>query len=798
MADPEASQDYTSDAVVIIDSQTDLGQSFISRRPNLNGITFWISSPPPPANTSSTSQTINIKLFNSIGDSTPVFSSSIYAPASASNVPINISLPNLGNLAGQSYYLFLSTTSSSIQINGRNEDAYPQGQAYINGNGIGADIAFQLSYDYDLSALVQDLAHLAASSWLIFPLLIILYLPGWLLLNFAGIRSRFDFIEAVAISIGLSLAIIPVAMVWTTLLNIKWSRQLVFFIAGFLIALWIVRLIYAYIIKKKNQPSPDQTEAMDQRFPASKKISLRSLTSIALTLIFLVSLAIRLIMVRDLATPAWVDSVHHALITRLILNAGGYPSSFQPYLNISPTDYHPGFHSIAATFIWLTNLDLAKSLLILGQILNALSVFSVYLLAKTLTRRSTAGLFAAFVTGFLTPMPAYYTSWGRYTELTGLLILPVVLALIQTWLDEKAKKKTVGIILLGALASGGLFMIHYRVVVFLAGLILFFVLYQLIFEWKTHHGKPLGFIFLVLGIALLGMTSVFPWFIQTVKTTFLAKVSLPVVSSVSFFQDFSWPYLTSAYGKQAMVVAGLGFFWSLIKRRSMAFILGFWILILFFLANLGALKLPGAGLITNLSVEIMLFIPISILAGYFLDQTLMYWKDLIPKQLILPSVGVIFLIFGLVAYQGARQLIPIINPVTILSRQADLQAIQWIGDNIPAGETIVINPFAWGYGLYAGNDGGYWISPLSGRLTLPPPVLYGLGNNYKEINSQAQQIYSSSTDPIKFWEYLNSRQYHFVYVGARGGVISPEKLSSSGLFSVLYHKTSVWIFGVTP
>ena len=203
-------------------------------------------------------------------------------------------------------------------------------------------------------------------------------------------------------------------------------------------------------------------------FQSSKRISLRSLTSIVLILIFLVSLAVRLIMVRDLATPAWVDSVHHALITRLILNTGGYPSSFQPYLDISPTVYHPGFHSIAAIFTWLTNLDLAKSLLILGQVLNALSVFSVYLLAKTLTHRSTAGLFAAFVTGFLTPMPAYYTSWGRYTELTGLLILPVVLALIQTWLDEKAKKKTVWIILLGALASAGLFMIHYRVVVFLA------------------------------------------------------------------------------------------------------------------------------------------------------------------------------------------------------------------------------------------------------------------------------------------------------------------------------------------
>ena len=798
MSDPEASQDYTADAVVILDSQTNLGQSFTSRRPNLNGITLWISSPPPQANTTNISQTINIKLFYSIGDSTPVFSTSINTPASANNVPISISIPNLGNHGGQSYYLLLNTTSGSIQINGRNEDAYPQGQAFINGNGISADIAFQLSYDYDFSSFKQDLCQFTASSWLILPLLIILYLPGWLLLNIAGIRSRFDFGEVAAISIGLSLAIIPVAMVWTTLLNIKWSRQSVFFIAGFLIALWLVQLIYAFIINKRIRSLPDQPEVMDQRFPTSKKISLQLLTSFILILIFLGSLAVRLIMVRDLATPAWVDSVHHALITRLIITTGGYPSTLQPYLDISPTAYHLGFHSIAAIFSWLTNLDLAKSLLILGQVLNALSVFSVYLLTKTLTRRSTAGLFAAFVTGFLTPMPAFYTSWGRYTELTGLLILPVVLALIQSWLAEGQKKKTLWIILLGALASGGLFMIHYRVVVFLAGLIISFVLYQLLFQWKIRHTKPTGFIFLVLGIALLGMIFVFPWFFQAVKSTFLAKIDLPITSTVSFFQDFPLPYLTSALGKQAMVVAGLGFFWSLIKRRSMAFVLGFWVLILFFLSNLDALRLPGAGLITNLSVEIMLFIPISILTGYFIDQTLMYWKDLIPKQLIFPSVGIIFLMFGMAAYQGARQLIPIINPVTILTRQADLQAIQWIDDNLPENETIVINPFAWGYGLFAGNDGGYWISPLSGRLTLPPPVLYGLGNSDKQINSQAQLIYSASADPIQLWEYLHSRQYHFVYIGARGGVISPEKLSSSGLFSVLYHEANVWIFGVTP
>jgi hypothetical protein len=267
---------------------------------------------------------------------------------------------------------------------------------------------------------------------------------------------------------------------------------------------------------------------------------------------------------------------------------------------------------------------------------------------------------------------------------------------------------------------------------------------------------------------------------------------------VSFFQDFSWSYLTSALGKQAMVVAGLGLLWGFIKRRSLAFIVSIWILILFFLTNLDALGLPGGGLITNISVEIMLFIPISILGGYFIDQILSYWKVVTPKQVIVPSIGLIFIISGFIAYMGARQLIPIINPVTLLSRNADLPAIEWVSQHIPENETIVVNPFAWGYGLYAGNDGGYWISPLTGRLTLPPPVLYGLGTGVDEINAQIQQVVSLSPDPAQFRDFLTSQQLHYVFVGARGGVIPAEILASSGLFNILYHQDGVWIFSVKP
>ena len=152
--------------------------------------------------------------------------------------------------------------------------------------------------------------------------------------------------------------------------------------------------------------------------------------------IFLLSLGVRLVMARDLSAPAWVNSIHHATITRLILEQGGFPSTYAPYIEIDAAEYHAGFHSTLAVFQWLSGLETPEAMLLLGQVLNALIVFAVYLLAVTLTRQRTAGLAAAAVAGLFTPMPAYYTSWGRYTQLAGLLILPAGLALARLVIEQ--------------------------------------------------------------------------------------------------------------------------------------------------------------------------------------------------------------------------------------------------------------------------------------------------------------------------------------------------------------------------
>ena len=795
--DPEASQVYNSDSIGILGSKSSIGQSFVSRRPKFNGITLWITPIPEqetaPAN--SIQNSFNLKLFQSPGDAFPLFTTSNLIPRSGNNTPINIQIPNQNNPADQRFFIELTTNSGKFQINGRNEDVYPHGQVYIGEQPINADIAFRLSYEYDLDALAQDLRHGLANSWLIFPLLIVLWLPGWLLLDFSGARSRFDFGEQTALSFGISLGLIPIIMLWTTLVNINWTGHSVLSVAILLVVLLIFRLIYLYIERKKSTHYYHNPSEEQQPAPLYRRC-FQFVIPLILIVIFLTTLTIRMIMVRDLATPAWVDSVHHALITQQILSLGSYPSNYTPFIDINPAAYHPGFHSIAATFTWLSKLSIDQSLLIFGQVLNALAIFSVYLFTKVLTHSSLAGIFAAIITGFLTPMPAYYTSWGRYTELTGLLILPAAFTLVLLLTEVNLIKRKYLIIFISAIILGGLFLVHYRVTVFLGSLFVsYFAIYILIKKRMPSIKASWGWVIMAIASAIL---LVFPWMVQTITSTVFPIIKSTGISTPPLFQGFGWPFLTTSLGKQTLVLAGLGLFWGMIKRERFSYLLLSWMVLLFLIANLDALSIPGGGLINNLSVEIMLFIPISILGGYLIDQIITQWRDLLPRKLIIPAVGTILVLTLMVVYTGSKQLITIVNPITILSRNADLPAIDWVHDNIPENETIVINPFLWGYGLYAGSDGGYWIAPLAGRATLPPPILYGLGSYKEQINQKSQKVIELGSTPIALWEYLTTNQLHYIFIGTRGGVISPEKLSSSDLFTVVYKQDGVWIFRIKP
>ena len=379
---------------------------------------------------------------------------------------------------------------------------------------LNSDFSFRLSYEYSYQSMLADARIWLQQIWLILPLIAVLWLPGRFLIRLFKFDGKLDWIERIAVSIGLSMAVVPIVFLWTTTIGLHWTRT------GLFIILALVAVTYLILEK-------------DTIIPKIKLVrrangTRNNIIHLMMVIILIIALATRLAMVRDLATPAWVDSVHHATITRMILDEGAIPSSYAPYIEVNTASYHAGFHSIAAMFQGISGIDLAQGMLIFGQVLNALMVFAAYLFTTTLTNRKLAGIIAALITGLLTPMPAYYTSWGRYTQLAGLLILPVAYYFFN-YISETGNSQTeekltgskliIGFILVG-ISMGGLLLVHYRVAAFLGALIVVYYIVSLVKFWKlktirTQLTKQITIIFIT---SIITIILTIPWWPSTLRS----------------------------------------------------------------------------------------------------------------------------------------------------------------------------------------------------------------------------------------------------------------------------------------
>jgi hypothetical protein len=752
---------------VILQPGRPAGQSFTVRRPDLDKIQIFAGTIDAGQGSS---VNLQASLYSSPDSTEPLAVQNIilFHPG-----PVDIPIPSHTALPEGNYFLSLEVDQGSVALLGRSENSYPGGQAYSGTIPMDADLAFRTTYRYSIQNFLQDISAVFSGVWLVLPLSVVLLAPGWLLLDITGLRQRFDGGEQAALSIALSLSFLPLLMLWTSVFDIRWS-QFATTAAGILLVgavLWQVL-----------------------RSPLRFRLSWHAA---ALTLIFIVSLAIRLIMVRDLAAPAWVDSIHHALIANLIQENGAFPPTYAPFVTLDATQYHAGFHTGLAVFGWLSRLDMSSAQLIYGQVLNAAAVLAAYLLTTTLTRDRWAGLIAALITGLVTPMPAYFVSWGRYTHLAGLLILPAAPALVRSIFDgeDTISKRA---LFLAVIAVCGLILVHYRVAAFLALLLVAMVISR--FTLKPKPLKDLvqrsGITAGVLGAGALLLAG--PWLLPTLSRHIFPALTPVPASTGEPFADFSWGLLTTGFGEYSLWLAGLGILLGFILRQRFVLAVVLWTGSMFLLANLSALGIPGGGFVNNTSVQISLFLPISVLAGYFSSRIIGYTPPRLPARISTSIRAVLAVSLLVFAVLGMRHLLTIINPNTILAREPDLAAMQWIRQYIPHEETILINSFNWGYGVYAGSDGGFWISPLTGRRTMPPPVLYGLyrPDRVREITSLSRQAGEYGENPAALWDLMHSSGLQYLFVGVRGGAFSVNALFESPLFNLVYSENGVSIFQI--
>ncbi|MGA9351678.1 MAG: hypothetical protein WBW48_23155, partial [Anaerolineae bacterium] len=682
-------------------------------------------------------------------------------------------------------------------------DAYGEGAMYLNGQPGEGDLHFKTYYDYNVASMACDIWRgLLDGAWLILPLLALFTLPGYLLYSLLAFESEPEPLEHLALVVGLSLALVPLALLFCSVLGIvlNGTKVLIVVVALSIGALW--RLV-----------STGFRDLRRWRRPADRPFI------VAFLFIFFVSLLVRFLQIRNLVLPSWIDSVHHTLITQLIVAKGGVPQSYEPLLPIEGFIYHFGFHSLVAVFHWLTGLEITRAMLIVGQVINGLMVLSAYLLVKCLTGRRLAGLFGGLIVGLISIMPAYYVSWGRYTQLTGLVLLPSTIAFTMKSVEAKTARRqgsghlyqnpnlpiyqsTNLPIVLAAVSVAGLLLTHYRVLIFYGG----FLLAYLVYETFAHRGEPSRFRCWgqAAVVCLLAVLLTLPWLVNLAHAL-LPLETIPSRMTGSPSYNVIPHDLIMVRHNQALIALSIcGFLWGLYKRERAVIVTALWVVIVAVITNPTIFGFPSTWLVNNASLAISLFVPFAILGGYFLASWFVGWSMVLGRVVGLGNqihwhwfIGL--LVIGSVAWWGAGEMLTIVNPSTVLATRDDMAAMDWIRHNVPSDARFLINVRHWQGGTYVGSDGGYWIPLLTGHDTILPAAIYIYGSaEYVEgINGLAEEILATeSFDEERVQQLLRDNGVTHVYIGARGGSITPQMLIGSYYYRPVYSNGAVWIFRI--
>lgn len=156
-----------------------------------------------------------------------------------------------------------------------------------------------------------------------FAALWILWLPGVLLGRWLGLAHIEDRLLRLAMQVALSLSFWPLLFLWTSVLGRRWSPEIA---QGFILLIGLSGLVIWVFAQTGCWPLG----------PAEKVLPLRSRRAespsrtVHLLFIFILILtaATRIMHIRHLALPAWVDSVHHTAIIRLLASLTVMPPLF--------------------------------------------------------------------------------------------------------------------------------------------------------------------------------------------------------------------------------------------------------------------------------------------------------------------------------------------------------------------------------------------------------------------------------------------------------------------------------------
>jgi len=362
--------------------------------------------------------------------------------------------------------------------------------------------------------------------------------------------------------------------------------------------------------------------------------------------------------------------------------------------------------------------------------------------------------------------------------------------------------------------------------------------------WRTRRiARARSEVVLRAGCILVGALLVaLPWirdFVQAFVVPFGPLV--PRLQGSTEARELPWQLLNSGHDRLLMILALVGAALGVARRKRGLTALLTWIALLIVIVNPHLFGLEDTWLITNFSIAIALFLPLGVFVGNLCSEaarvlrSLLAWGQKRPPPIrnVRPGTDrrsawtglretgrrlwtddapltrkrknayyalVIGAAFAL-ALCGGWNSLDVVNPATILATEQDVEAMDWIRGNTAPDARFLVNSRWWQYDMRMGTDAGWWIPLLTGRQATQPPVLYSMADpDYvARVNHLGEMVEdSTSLDDPAVQELLDEAGVTHVYIGAKGGHLTPKMLLASGGFRPIYSSGEVWIFAREP
>lgn len=616
---------------------------------------------------------------------------------------------------------------------------------------------------------------------------IILLIPGWTILAVSGYWKRWEPLQRWFLAISLSIAFYPVLF---------YSARFVLpqlQIGRYKLALLLIIFMGLIVWKLKDN--------WREHFKIGK-------WDLLILGILIATIYTRLLPVHLYPYPAGDDSLHHTLLTEMTAESGKLPNSLAPYDPVTLEHYHLGLYALTAPLKMLANIPADKALLWMAQFLNGLCGIGVFLFLEKKVSRF-AGIIGMIVAGLISPFPAWYINWGRFTQLSAQTIL--LPAIIVTWdlvstsinSDYEQKYNKYVFLLIAALINAGVCLLHFRVAMFMLPLTLTICIFELFITRRIKKTTTHKLVNIVI-IGGLTLLIILPTLIPGLN----AYIDKRAISPAEQKENIREPLEASSYysiGEPDTIrisnnfspvyyVGIVGLLLGVLRKdtRAVSLITAIWVIVLLLEAYAYKLDIPVLAFTNITAVLLALYLPLSIALGIFGDSIN---KDFVTYSDKSIDNYLIFLIV-LLGFAASFSRVNQFERRRAFMTDEDVKAMEWVKNNTPKDALFAVNTAYLFSQTPYGTDAGYWLPFYGQRPTTALTLLANLADNYEEVFARSKIILTLYSETPNL-DSLCQNNIDYIYSGVKKPLGSKDfnikKLTELNGVSLVYDLNGVQI-----